>query len=81
METLRTRLYPLNKLISKTFGDITNAVSRNGKKFRSLDITDKDIELLIAISDPGCMASSIPNKCDKPAFNAGAITNKALQEQ
>lgn len=53
--------------ISKIFDNITNAVSRNGKKFRGLDITGKDKEFLIAISDP--------------AFNAGAITNKALQEK
>jgi len=53
--------------LGKIFEDITRSVSRNGKKFRSLDITGKDKELLRAISDP--------------AFNAGAITNKALQEK
>ncbi|NLT51279.1 MAG: hypothetical protein GXX85_10210 [Ignavibacteria bacterium] len=53
--------------VSEIFGDITHSISRNGKKFRSLDITGKDKEILRAISDP--------------AFNAGAITNKALQEK
>lgn len=46
---------------------ITNPVIRDRKKFRALDITGKDKELLMAISDP--------------AFNAGAITNKALQQK
>jgi hypothetical protein len=53
--------------IGKIFGEITCSVTRNGKKFRSLDITGKDMEFLRAISDP--------------AFNAGSITNKALQEK
>lgn len=53
--------------VGKIFEDITHSVSRNGKKFRGLDITGKDRELLRAISDP--------------AFNAGAITNKLLQEK
>jgi len=39
----------------------------NGKKYRGLDVTGKDKEFLKAISDP--------------AFNAGAITNKVLQEK
>jgi hypothetical protein len=51
--------------VGKIFSEITCSVSRNGKKFRSLDITGKDMEFLRAISDP--------------AFNVGAITNKALQ--
>ena len=53
--------------VSKIFENVTHSVSRNGKKFRSLDITGKDKEFLRAISDP--------------AFNAGAITNKGLQEK
>ncbi len=53
--------------VGKIFGDITHRVSRNGKKFRGPDVTGKDRELLRAISDP--------------AFNAGAITNKALLEK
>ena len=53
--------------VGKLFDDITHSVSRNGKKFRGLDVTGKDKELLRAISDP--------------AFNAGSITNKALQEK
>lgn len=46
---------------------ITNSVTRNRKKSIALDITGKDKEILIVISDP--------------AFNAGAITNKALQQK
>lgn len=53
--------------VGKVFEEITNSFSRNGKKSRGLDVTGKDRELLRAISDP--------------AFNAGAITNKALQEK
>lgn len=53
--------------VGKIFEEITHSVSRNGKKFRGLDVTGKDRELLKAISDP--------------AFNAGSITNKALQEK
>jgi len=53
--------------VGELFEDITHSVSRNGKKFRGLDVTGKDRELLRAISDP--------------AFNAGPITNKALQEK
>jgi hypothetical protein len=54
---------PLGSLL----GGITLPVTRNGKKFRGLDVTGKDRELLRAISDP--------------AFNAGSITNKALHEK
>ena len=46
---------------------ITNSVTRDRKKSRGLDITGKDKEILMAISDP--------------AFNARAITNKALQQK
>lgn len=53
--------------VGNLFEDLTHSISRNGKKFRSLDITGKDKSILRAISDP--------------AFNAGSITNKQLQEK
>ncbi|WP_036944271.1 hypothetical protein, partial [Pseudobacteroides cellulosolvens] len=51
--------------VAKLFEDITVSITRNGKKFRGLDVTGKDKEILRAISDP--------------IFNAGSITNKTLQ--
>jgi len=45
---------------------VSSPIIRKGKRSRALDIFGKDKELLIAISDP--------------AFDVGAITNKALQK-
>jgi hypothetical protein len=53
--------------VGKILEEITHKISRSGKKFRGLDVTGKDRELLIALTDP--------------AFNAGSITNKSLQEK
>ena len=52
---------------AETIKDVTRPVAGiNKKKVRALNITGKDRELLRAVSDP--------------AFNAGSITNKALQK-
>jgi len=53
--------------LSELFNSINKVVYRNGKKFRGMDIIGKDNALLQAISDP--------------MFNAGSITNKAMQEK
>lgn len=53
--------------IGKLFDSINSPTSRNGKKFRGMDITGKDVSLLKAISDP--------------IFNSGSITNKVLQDK
>jgi len=53
--------------IGKLLGDISSPVSKNEKKYRGLDLTGKDRELLKAISDP--------------AFDVGFITNKDLQQK
>ena len=53
--------------VGEILGEITHKVLRDGKKFRGLDVTGKDRDLLRALSDP--------------AFNAGSITNKLLQEK
>jgi len=51
----------VEQIISK----VTKAVRSDGKRFRGLDVTGKDLALLRAISDP--------------KYNADAITNKHLQ--
>lgn len=48
-------------------GNITSSVTQKGKKYRGLDITGKDKDLLMAIADP--------------KFNVDPLTNKALQEK
>ena len=44
---------------------VTQAIKSNGKRFRGLDVTGKDLALLRAVADP--------------KYNADAITNKHLQ--
>lgn len=53
--------------VGELFDGISSPTSRNGKRFRGMDITGKDAALLKAISDP--------------MFNTGSISNKALQEK
>jgi len=53
--------------VGELFNSINVSISRNGKKFRGMDITGKDNALLKAISDP--------------IFNTGSITNKELQKK
>jgi len=51
----------VGELLSK----VTQSVTSNGKRYRGLDVTGKDLALLKAVADP--------------KFNADAITNKHLQ--
>ena len=44
---------------------VTQAIKSNGKRFRGLDVTGKDLALLRAVADP--------------KYNVDAITNKHLQ--
>lgn len=53
--------------IGKLLEDISSPISKNEKKFRGLDLTGKDRELLKTISDP--------------IFDVGFITNKDLQQK
>jgi hypothetical protein len=53
-------------LVGEILSKVTTRVQSNGKKYRALDVTGKDLALLKAIGDP--------------KFAVDAITNKSLQE-
>jgi hypothetical protein len=54
-----------NVSVGEILSKVSKAVTSGGKRYRALDVTGKDLELLQAVADP--------------KFNVDAITNKHLQ--
>ena len=51
--------------VGELFAKVTNPITKNGKRYRGLDVIGKDLSLLKCIADP--------------KYNVDAITNRDLQ--
>ncbi|MCL2767100.1 MAG: hypothetical protein FWD21_05395 [Peptococcaceae bacterium] len=62
--------------VSEILSKVSKPVKAKGKRYRALDVTGKDLELLRAIADPKYNVDAITNKHLQAALNGTAWANK-----